>query len=690
MSAKTHEHRIRNISENQFEAFINYLNWEVSPPRHDYGVDYWGEVFANGDPTGDIFRVQLKGTETIATYTLKTQNHLYYDVPIVRLREWLNNPVPVYFILWDIGHSVGYWLHIQNHIHEKLEKHPEWLDQEKKGQTRRIHIPAMNVIQVGHSTEFENDLARHIAKIRDGKEVNAWIETIRGISWSDMREQLRQIQNMEDIEYVVHSERLVAIEIALKAQPQNVDLWTERAELQYEQLQFGLAVEAINQAYKLDPSSHKVLSLRGCILCDYARNQNDEPKHLFVEAIENFQQSSSSITAASYHYNIGNCYAGLGNHQKAVEEYDLALADAPPPEFAALIWKNRGTSFFNLGDHDEEKSNYLNAIELAPDLWEAYFSMATTLVHFHDYEAAEAVMEKGIEFVPKHPRLQASANYLLAYTKWKLEKDTEALPLVNQVLETLPHNKNAYYLKAHVLMALWRQDNSYIEDAKRFFGTWVLADPTIVLAKGELHLIYKASGELEQARKVITEALADSDDVPAMMFYDYAMMLKEDGKIDEAIENLHKAASIEVNHAIEHQLGHLYLAKEDYPAALHWYRQAQASSTDVEHMLRDIAMCQFYLSDYKECAISLMEQLLFDPYRQDTWTNLATSMFHLRLRSAYEAIAPEIDKVHTPEQLATVFDGIVGQLFPERNQDWLYFQPRPAHDDEGEQNEDYV
>src|SRR5690606_12619955 len=173
---------------------------------------------------------------------------------------------------------------------------PEWLDQEKKGQTRRIHIPAMNVIQVGHSTEFENDLARHIAKIRDGKEVNAWIETIRGISWSDMREQLRQIQNIEDIEYVVHSERLAAIEIALKAQPQNVDLWTERAELQYEQLQFGLAVEAINQAYKLDPSSHKVLSLRGCILCDYARNQNDEPKHLFVEAIENFQQSSSSIT----------------------------------------------------------------------------------------------------------------------------------------------------------------------------------------------------------------------------------------------------------------------------------------------------------------------------------------------------------------------------------------------------------
>src|SRR5690606_2622978 len=94
----------------------------------------------------------------------------------------------------------------------------------------------------------------------------------------------------------------------------------------------NLAVEAITQAQKLNPSFHKVLSLRGCILCDYARNQNDEPKHLFVEAIENFQQSSSSITAASYHYNIGNCYAGLSNHQKAVEEYDLALADAPPPE----------------------------------------------------------------------------------------------------------------------------------------------------------------------------------------------------------------------------------------------------------------------------------------------------------------------------------------------------------------------
>lgn len=674
MPAKTREHEIRNISENQFEAFINFLKWEVSPPTHDYGLDYWGEVFTEGNPTGDIFRVQLKGTETLASYYTKTKHVYSYSIPIEKLRQWFGNVVPVYFVLWDIVEQIGYWVHVQTYIQDKLSTNPEWLKQKNKRQERTIHMLPANKIKVDHADNFIQNLDAHIERMRNADEVNTFIETIRGVSWTDMRKQLQHIKSTDEYVYVIHSERIMAIDLTLKSDPENLALLVEKANLHYEQNQFDMALQSINKAYSIDQTSKAILSLRGCILCEYARNKKNEPRRFFIEAIENFEQSADFITSASLHYNIGNCYDGLRDHKKAIEHFDLSLKEPMLPDLEAQVWKNRGTSFFHLSNHDEEKANYLKAIELNPQLWEAYGSLATTLIQFDEFDTAEEILEIGITFVPHYSNTKAQAYYLLAFTKWKLQKDVEALALVNHVLEVLPNNKDAYFLKAHLLMVLWRKDESYIEKAKRFFGTWVLAEPDNVLAKGELHLIYKSIGDIEQARQVITEAITENDNIPAMIFYDYAMMLQDDGKLDDAIEYLHKAASIEINHAIEHKLGHLYLYKKDYQNALHWYQQALASTTDFQHMLLDIATCQYFLDSYEESAISVMELLLFDPYHTDHWTKLAISMKMSGYSDEFDAMSLFLDDVKTPEELAELFDRLIEKIEPDKKQKWLLFK----------------
>lgn len=674
MPAKTREHKIRNDSENQFQEFINSLEWEADPPTHDYGLDYWVEVFTNGNPSGDTFRVQLKGTDDLRRYSSKTKSLYFYDLPVERLRDWYSNILPVYFVLWDTTNRRGYWVHIQAIISACLETDSDWLKQQKKGQKRRIQIPPNNIVEVGNSGNFEAHLAVKCNELRDGQEAIQWIERIRQVQWVDIKSQFKHFESTGQIEDLLHSERLVAIDALLKIDADNADLWLEKGTLHYEQHQFEDALYAINKANALKPSSTDILWVRGCILCEYANASGSQPRRLYLEAIDNFEQCTPIAQPGVLHYNLGNCYSGLEDHPKAIEYFDRALTEKLPKELAAQIWKNRGTCFFHMGNYLEEQRCYAIAIEAFPPLWEAYFSWATTSVHLNEFNEAERLIELGMPYVPKSKGQQAKANYLLAYTKWKLSKDEEALSIVDQILQLHPAHNNAYLLKAHLLMSLWRQNDKYIEVATRFFGTWTLEDPNNVLAKGELHLIWKAQGELEKARKILSEAILQFDDLPAMMYYDYAMLLKDDGKIDEAIKYLHIAADKDSNHAIEHELGHLYLKKSDYKSAFNWYRAALASSGNPKHVLRDLADCLHFLQEYRECAIMMMEFLLFDPFQVDCWRNLAIALNSVGLGHLYEVIGPNIDRVRNPQELATVFDELVIRLFPTRKQDWLIFQ----------------
>jgi tetratricopeptide (TPR) repeat protein len=682
MPAKTKEHKIRNDSENQFQEFINSLEWEADPPTHDYGLDYWVEVFINGNPIGDAFRVQLKGTDNLQIYFSNAKSLYSYDIPIERLRDWYSNVLPVYFVLWDTANRRGYWIHIQDAINVNLATDSEWLKQEKKTQKRRIHIPSNNVIEVGNSSNFEAHLSGKCNELRDGQQAIQWIERIRRVQWVDIKNQFKHFESTGQVEDLLHAERLVAIEALLKIHPNDADLWLEKATLHYEQHQFEDGLYAINKANALKPSSTDILWVRGCILCEYANASDSQPRRLYLEAIDNFEQCTPIAQLGVLHYNLGNCYSGLDDHPKAIEHFDRALTDKLPNELVAQIWKNRGTCFFHLGNYVEERRCYAIAIETFPPLWEAYFSWATTSIHLNEFNEAERLIGLGMPYVPETKWQQAKANYLLAYTKWKLSKDEEALSIVDQILELHTAHNNAYLLKAHLLMSLWRQNDKYIEAATRFFGIWTLEDPNNVLAKGELHLIWKAQGELEKARKILSEAILQFDDLPAMMYYDYAILLKDEGKIDEAIKYLHIAADKDVNHAIEHELGHLYLKKLDYKFALHWYKAALASSGNPKHVLRDLADCLHFLQEYRESAIMMMEYLLFDPFTVDCWRNLAIALNFVGLGNLYEAIGPGVDKAKNPQELAIVFDELVIRMFPSRKQDWLIFQNISSHNDD--------
>ncbi len=107
---KVWQHDTENISEDQIREYFDRLGWQVDRIK-DYGEDLLVRIFEEGVFTGKAFYVQLKGTNNIKQYALKTGG-FNYGVDVVNLLQWHRNKFPVIFVLWDIAKRAGYWLHI--------------------------------------------------------------------------------------------------------------------------------------------------------------------------------------------------------------------------------------------------------------------------------------------------------------------------------------------------------------------------------------------------------------------------------------------------------------------------------------------------------------------------------------------------------------------------------------------------
>jgi hypothetical protein len=123
---KVWQHDTENVSEDQIREYFHRLGWDVDRFGKDYGEDLFVRIFEEGASTGKSFFVQLKGTNNIQQYALRTRV-FSYSVDVVNLLQWHRNQFPVIFVLWAIEQRGGYWLHIQSYVDKRLKKDPLWL-----------------------------------------------------------------------------------------------------------------------------------------------------------------------------------------------------------------------------------------------------------------------------------------------------------------------------------------------------------------------------------------------------------------------------------------------------------------------------------------------------------------------------------------------------------------------------------
>lgn len=129
---QTNEHLIEQKSINQIQKmFLNY-GWLIQKIEPDYGEDLHIRPFENGKSKGEDFLAQIKGTQDIEQYKLKSRNQYSYSISLANLKQWQDYFIPVIVILWDISHEFGYWLYVQPFINTMLKRNDQWLENTNK------------------------------------------------------------------------------------------------------------------------------------------------------------------------------------------------------------------------------------------------------------------------------------------------------------------------------------------------------------------------------------------------------------------------------------------------------------------------------------------------------------------------------------------------------------------------------
>ncbi|MCP4411864.1 MAG: DUF4365 domain-containing protein [Gammaproteobacteria bacterium] len=609
---QTWQHIFEGRSEDQLKDAFKSVGWVVERLRHDYGEDLFARPFENGNPTGNDFFIQLKGTDNVEQYHLRDKQTFSYPIELVNLMQWYSFTLPVILIIWDITSRIGFWLHVQPFIKQKLEINPNWLENKSgaKDPTRKIRIPSYQFVKEQNLDTLKPAIETEWRKIKKAKN---HFEILYQAN-VDISEEYDP-----DLPSAIKRQlQLTELMAVVTVKPQKPQGWLNLAVIHYKMNDLNEALKAINQAWKLDSEDSNIRQVRACVLAEYAI-RNGTPASMLHEAITIFQTISETSDTLK-NYNIGNCYGALGECKKAIEYYDKSLSTASDSKLAASIWTNRGNVADDLGRRDDAIQSFKNSIKFNPSLWNAYASWAALEVRHENFESACEHFCKALKYNSELKNSGDNLLYWYAYSLHQIGKYREALHIINQLLDVHPVHEEGLIAKVHILYELRRIDKAFVDEALAFNKQRLIDNPADMIARSELNFIYLAENRADDRRKLLEETVT-FDNVPALALYHYSVLLEEDGELDEAMYYLEQAANKDKNHLIVHTLARLKRETGHYLEAIKFYKLAIYDVDDPLPILEKISDCYYFLDDYKSCVVVISQALLLGKQVEGQWWN---------------------------------------------------------------------
>ena len=118
----------------------------------------------------------------------------------------------------------------------------------------------------------------------------------------------------------------------------------------------------------------------------------------YDEAIECYDEILKIYpTDADSLLNKGKCQSCLGKHNEAFQSYHEALEIATDPYFVSDILNNIGVSFYALGDFEEARKYYDNAIEVYANNARAWYNKSKAVSELGDEKGAQECLDKAKE-----------------------------------------------------------------------------------------------------------------------------------------------------------------------------------------------------------------------------------------------------------------------------------------------------
>ncbi|MEG4147112.1 tetratricopeptide repeat protein [Microcoleus sp. Pol12B5] len=232
---------------------------------------------------------------------------------------------------------------------------------------------------------------------------------------------------------------------------------------------------------------------------------------------------------AELFYEQGLLYDYAEEYAKAIASYDKALEIKPDLHEA---WYNRGIVLRKLGRLEEAIASYNKALEIKPDLHEAWNNRGYALNDLGRFEDAIASYDKALEFKPD---LQQVAWNNRGNALGNLGRLEDAIASYDKALEVKPDYHVAWYNRGNALGNLGR-----LEDAIASYDKALEVKPDYYEAWYNRGNALCKLGRLEEAIASYDKALEFKPDKDEA-WYNRGIALGILGRLEEAIASCDKA-----------------------------------------------------------------------------------------------------------------------------------------------------
>jgi peroxin-5 len=234
------------------------------------------------------------------------------------------------------------------------------------------------------------------------------------------------------------SEALLALEAAVRRNPEAADLWVLIGKLNAENDEDNRAVAALNRAYSIDNYNLEAILSLGISLIN--SKQDDRAMDLLIKWIEH---NPSYMNLAS---------TNLTPQEKVVDLYTQASNMHPDD---ASLFQVLGSIYFMHKEYDLAVSAFENAVGRDNDNYYSWNRLGAALAHKGDNQNAICAYQKALEIRPRYVR--AWANLGIAHANLDLMVDA-----ARYYLCALSYNRKAAHIWNYLFTAFACLSKGYL------------------------------------------------------------------------------------------------------------------------------------------------------------------------------------------------------------------------------------
>ena len=274
----------------------------------------------------------------------------------------------------------------------------------------------------------------------------------------------------------------------IEKNPDNADLYNERALLHLKNDDAENAKNDIRQALKLEPNSSEYHVTRAKI---YASTLQME------RSLRDFEQAKDlDSTNAEAFLGIGKIYYLARSLEKAMENLDQSLKLDP---YQKEPYFYKGMIFREYNDFKSSASSFQTALEQDPEYYDAYVELGILYsgikkpIALEYFESALRLDSMGVD-----------AHYAKAKYFQDIDSIDVALSQYKKIIEKVDSTFSPAYFNQGYIQMMVKED---YDSAVYFFKKAIEVDPEYVQAHHNLGLIYQLAGNKNEAKKHYKNAL---------------------------------------------------------------------------------------------------------------------------------------------------------------------------------------